>query len=104
MTMKYKPVPISKLVAETPELDHGDTTENPTPTPNDSITRVNAQDVTAPAKTAAHDTPATTGSSISPIVPTRLIACSMDRAPSILHSTRRGMSNHCESSLLETRC
>src|ERR1700716_2389567 len=62
ITMKYKPVPILNVVAETPELPHGETTKNPMPAPNDKSTSVKARDATAPANTAAHDTPGTAGS------------------------------------------
>src|ERR1700744_2813587 len=65
ITMKYSPVPILKLVVETPELPHGEITENPMPTPKDKSTSVRARDATAPAKTAAHDTPGTDGSTKS---------------------------------------
>jgi hypothetical protein len=40
------------VVAETPELDHGETTENPTPMPNAKRTNVMAREAVAPAKTA----------------------------------------------------
>jgi hypothetical protein len=62
--MRYKPVPILNVVADTPAPDHGETTDNPSPTPNASNTRVNAQETMAPAATAAQDTPATDGSSV----------------------------------------
>src|ERR1700684_2826830 len=62
MTMKYSPVPILNIVAETPELPQGETTENPIPAPKDRSTSVRARDATAPANTAAQDTPATGGS------------------------------------------
>src|ERR1700680_3017708 len=65
MTMKYSPVPILNVVAETPELPQGDTTENPMPAPKDRSTSVRARDATAPAKTAAQDTPGTDGSTKS---------------------------------------
>src|SRR3984885_10674731 len=65
ITMKYSPVPILNVVAETPELPQGETTENPMPAPNDKSTSVRARDATAPAKTAAHDTPGTDGSTTS---------------------------------------
>src|ERR1700722_2947646 len=65
MTMKYSPVPILNVVAETPELPQGETTENPMPAPNDKSTSVRARDATAPAKTAAQDTPGTDGSTKS---------------------------------------
>lgn len=66
MTMKYSPVPILNVVAETPELPQGDTTENPIPAPKDSSTKVSAKEATAPARTAAQDTPGTDGSTNSP--------------------------------------
>src|SRR6478736_9047033 len=62
MTMKNRPVPILKVVADTPELPQGDTTEKPMPAPKDRSTSVSARDATAPAKTAAQETPATDGS------------------------------------------
>jgi hypothetical protein len=52
MTMKYRPVPISKLVVETPEPLHGDTTANPIPAPKESRRSVSAKEATAPAATA----------------------------------------------------
>jgi predicted phage gp36 major capsid-like protein len=75
-------VPISKVVAETPELNQGDTTENPSPAPNDNKTNVNAQEAIAPARTAAQEIPATDGSTISSITtsfatPTGRITCSI---------------------------
>src|ERR1700689_1521660 len=77
ITMKYSPVPILNVVAETPELPQGETTENPMPAPKDKSTRVSAKDATAPAKTAAHDTPATDGSTKSSCAFCRS-ACSID--------------------------
>src|ERR1700733_10210674 len=65
ITMKYSPVPILNVVAETPELAEGETTENPMPAQNDKSTSVRARDATAPANTAAHDTPGTDGSTKS---------------------------------------
>ena len=62
ITMKYSPVPILNVIVETPELPQGETTENPMPAPNDKRTSVRARDATAPAKTAAQDTPGTDGS------------------------------------------
>lgn len=53
MTMKYRPVPISKVFVDTPEFPHADTTANPRPVPNDSRTKVRANEATAPASTAA---------------------------------------------------
>jgi hypothetical protein len=44
-------------VAETPEPPHGDTTDKPNPIPNARSTSVRAQLTTAPAATAAHETP-----------------------------------------------
>src|SRR3978361_1822972 len=76
MTMKYRPVPILKVVAETPEFPHGETTERPMPAPNESSTSVSARDATAPARTAAHDTPGIDGSTTSACVACR-IACSI---------------------------
>jgi hypothetical protein len=46
----------------TPAPAQGETTESPSPTPKASSTNVNAQETTAPAVTAAHETPATDGS------------------------------------------
>ena len=66
MTMKYSPVPILNVVAETPELPQGETTENPIPAPKDRSTSVRAKDATAPANTAAQETPGTDGSTNSP--------------------------------------
>jgi hypothetical protein len=77
MTMKYRPVPISKLVVETPEPLHGDTTANPIPAPKESRRSVSAKEATAPAATAAQDTPGTAGSTTSVSVPCR-IDCSME--------------------------
>src|SRR5438067_5052496 len=82
--MKYSPLPISKVVAETPKLDHGDTTENPSPAPSDSKTSVNAQDAIAPATTAAQEIPAKGGSTTSSTAPAGCIACSII-PPSILN-------------------
>src|SRR6202140_661803 len=65
ITMKYSPVPILNVVAETPELPHGEMTENPMPAPKDRRTSVRARDATAPAKTAAQDTPGIDGSTKS---------------------------------------
>src|ERR1700730_15094575 len=65
MTMKYSPVPNLKVVAETPEVPHGETTAKPMPAPNESSTSVKARDATAPARTAAQDTPGTEGSTNS---------------------------------------
>jgi hypothetical protein len=53
------------VVAETPTPAHGETTDNPKPTPKASSTKVNAQETIAPAATAAHDTPAIDGSPVS---------------------------------------
>src|ERR1700712_1198801 len=80
MTMKYRPVPILKVVADTPEFPQGETTENPMPAPNDRSTSVNARDATAPAKTADQDTPGTDGS-IKSTCPFCRIACSMKILP-----------------------
>src|SRR5260221_13975165 len=106
--MKYSPVPISKLVAETPELANGETTEKPRPAPNDNNTSVNAQEATAPARTAAHETPAFEGSSasstitastspISSITLAGRIACSIKNTPNILNSMS-GKMLECEES------
>src|SRR5882757_6248269 len=76
MTMKYRPVPILKVDAETPELPHGETTEKPMPAPKESSTRVSARDATAPASTAAQEIPGTDCSSRSADVACR-IACSI---------------------------
>src|SRR4030081_1064795 len=77
MTMQYRPVPISKVVAETPEWAQGDTTANPMPAPSDNNTSVNAREATAPAATAAHETPAIAGSITSSATPIGRIVCSM---------------------------
>src|SRR5258708_1400177 len=91
--MKYSPVPISKPVAETPELAQGETTENPRPAPNANKTNVNAQEATAPATTAAHETPALDGSSTSSttspnssMTPAGRITCSIKILPAFLNS------------------
>src|ERR1700749_4713369 len=57
MTMKYSPVPISKLVEETPRLPQGDTTANPNPAPKERSSKVRAQAAAAPARTAPQLTP-----------------------------------------------
>src|ERR1700676_1716456 len=106
--MKYSPVPISKPVAETPELAQGETTENPRPAPNANKTNVNAQEATAPATTAAHETPALDGSSTSStttvstspnssITPAGRITCSIKNTPNILNSIV-GKMLQCEES------
>src|ERR1700709_484103 len=77
ITMKYSPLPILNVVAETPELPQGETTENPMPAPNDKSTSVRASEATAPAKTAAQDTPGTDGSTKSTCV-FCLKACSIE--------------------------
>src|ERR1700691_3951954 len=51
------PVPDLKVDAETPESDHGDTADRPMPAPNAISSKVRAAPATAPAATAAHDTP-----------------------------------------------
>jgi hypothetical protein len=81
ITMKYSPVPILKVVAETPEFPHGETTANPIPTPNDRSTSVKARDATAPAKTAAQDTPGTDGSIKS--------VCAVRRKASSIYSSQQ---------------
>jgi hypothetical protein len=43
--------------ADAPTFDHGDTEEKPNPVPNASRISDNAADTTAPAITAAQDTP-----------------------------------------------
>src|SRR5579859_4091185 len=63
--MKYSPVPTLKVVAETPEFPQGETTENPMPMPKDKSTSVSAREATAPASTAAQDTPGIDGSTKS---------------------------------------
>src|ERR1700733_8890204 len=62
MTMKYRPVPILNVVADTPALPHGETADSPRPVPSDSSTSVKAHEATAPARTAAQETPETDGS------------------------------------------
>src|SRR5947209_20202623 len=84
ITTRYRPVPILNVVADTPEPLHGETTERPRPRPNASSTRVSAQLTTAPAATAAHDTPDTDGSPVS--APGWTITASIiSRAPSSRH-------------------
>src|ERR1700748_311596 len=65
ITMKYRPVPISKVVDETPDRPQGDTTENPIPTPKEISNSVSAHDAAAPARTAPQDTPDPEGSTNS---------------------------------------
>ena len=77
----------AKLVADTPELFHGDTTENPRPAPSDSKTNVSAQAATAPATTAAQETPGIEDSAASSTTPTGCITCSIN-PPSILNSMK----------------
>src|SRR4051812_25500193 len=60
--MKYRPVPILKVVADTPAFPHGETAESPSPVASASSTSVRAQEATAPARTAAQETPETDGS------------------------------------------
>src|SRR3984893_19388362 len=81
MTMKYSPVPNLKVVAETPEVPHGETTAKPMPAPNESSTSVKARDATAPARTAAQDTPGTEGSTNS--------ACAACRKTCSIYSSQR---------------
>src|ERR1700759_976079 len=50
MTMKYRPVPIWKVVAETPEFPHGETTVNPIPAPNQRSKRVRGREGPTPAR------------------------------------------------------
>src|SRR4051812_9580440 len=66
MTIRYRPVVILKVVAETPAADHGETTERPKPVPKASSTSVSAQATTAPATMAGQDTPASDDSDDSP--------------------------------------
>src|SRR3954464_2390077 len=77
MTLKERPVPISNVVAETPEWAQGDTTASPKPAPSDNKTRVSAREAIAPAATAAHETPAIAGSKTSSVTPTGRIVCSI---------------------------
>src|ERR1035437_4039208 len=65
MTIRYRPVPILNVVAETPAPAHGDTTDKPRPRPKAIRTTVSAQETTAPAATAGHETPAIEGSPVS---------------------------------------
>src|SRR5664280_812288 len=65
MTIRYRPVPILNGVAETPAPAHGDTTDKPRPMPKAIRTTVSAQETTAPAATAGHETPAIEGSPVS---------------------------------------
>src|ERR1700726_4215142 len=81
ITMMYSPVPILKLVVETPELPHGEITENPMPAPNDKSTSVRARDATAPAKTAAQDTPGTDGSTKSTCACPKLCSIQSSQQP-----------------------
>jgi hypothetical protein len=53
------------VLAETPAPDHGDTTDRPNPMPKAIRTTVKAQDTTAPAATAGHETLAIEGSPVS---------------------------------------
>jgi hypothetical protein len=48
ITMKYRPVPTLNVVAETPEFPHGETTDNPSPVPNESRTKVSAPEAIPP--------------------------------------------------------
>src|ERR1700686_513101 len=88
MTMKYSPVPILKVVAETPEFPHGETTANPMPAPNERSTSVNAREATAPARTAAQDTPGTDGSTTSACAFCRK-ACSIEFLPAAGLASRK---------------
>src|SRR5882757_6638727 len=60
--MKYRPVPILNVVADTPAFPHGETADSPRPVPSDRSTSVKAQEAIAPARTAAQETPETDGS------------------------------------------
>src|SRR4051794_32125858 len=60
--MKYRPVPILNVVADTPAFPQGETAESPSPVASDSSTSVKAQEAIAPARTAAQETPETDGS------------------------------------------
>jgi hypothetical protein len=58
------PVPILKVVAETPEVSQGETTLNPSPVPNARTTKVTARDATEPTNIAPQEAPETDGSSM----------------------------------------
>jgi hypothetical protein len=60
-----------KVVADGPELAHGETAEKPIPTPNATKASVKAAAAMAPAATAAHDTAETDVSSVYVPSPTR---------------------------------
>jgi hypothetical protein len=51
------PVPTSKVDADTPVSLHGDMDEKPIPAPKATRRSVSAAAATAPAATAAHETP-----------------------------------------------
>src|SRR5882757_4924004 len=50
------PAPTLKVVADTPEFDHGEIDDRPVPAPKAIKRRVSAAAATAPAATAAHET------------------------------------------------
>src|ERR1700704_3037146 len=50
------PAPTLKVVADTPEFDHGEIDDRPVPAPKAINRRVSAAAATAPAATAAHET------------------------------------------------
>src|ERR1700716_1288449 len=50
------PAPTLKVVADTPEFDHGEMDDRPVPAPKAINRRVSAAAATAPAATAAHET------------------------------------------------
>jgi hypothetical protein len=73
------------VLADMPELPHGDTAENPMPAPNARRTRVRAAAAIAPAAMAGHDTAglSSTGVEISTVSKTidvsdHLLACAFD--------------------------
>src|SRR6201999_2927488 len=98
MTMKNSPVPILKVVAETPELPQGETTAKPMPTPKEIRTRVIDKDAAAPASTAAQDTPATDSS----VASTCAVTGSASAISSAPMNSAQGMRRHPESSAGET--
>lgn len=57
---------ILKVVADTPEPDHGDTMVNPKPVPKASRSKVIAQATMAPAAMAGHETPVRDELGLSP--------------------------------------
>src|SRR5579872_5912824 len=89
MTMKYSPVPISKLVEEAPRLSQGETTANPNPTPKERSSKVSAQAAAAPARMAPQLTP---GVSIATDPFEASTSCAM-RFPPALQGRMRGRTD-----------